>query len=277
MATVAEPADDRPGGGRSRLLEGETAIVTGATSGIGTAVATRMAEEGAAVVLAGRDPQRGKDLEGQLRASGRRAWFVPVELTDVASIRRLVEKAVELAGPISILVNNAGVTKKIGILEITEQQWDWMDGINSRGLFFCLQAVAAHMRERGRGKIVNVSSIGGKAARGTSNAAYAASKAAAIAIARVAAAELGPYNINVNSVCPGPTRTGMLRNNEHAQSSAADAPLPSDVMDAIRNNSVLRRFNEPEDVANAIVFLSSRLADNITGQSINVDSGTIWD
>lgn len=259
------------------LLEGEAAIVTGATSGIGVAIATRLTEEGAGVVLAGRDVRRGEQLEKRLRENGKRAWFIPVDLADVASINRMVEASIERAGPITILVNNAGVTRKIGIREITEDEWDWMQATNTRGLFFCLQAVAVHMRKHRRGRIVNVSSIGGKAARGTSNACYAASKAAAIAIARVAAAELGAYNINVNSVCPGPTRTGMLRNNEGAQSLGADDDIPTGVLDAIRKNAVLRRFNEPEDVANAIVFLSSPLAKNITGQSINVDNGTIWD
>jgi NAD(P)-dependent dehydrogenase (short-subunit alcohol dehydrogenase family) len=250
------------------MLKGKNAIVTGAATGIGLGIAERMAEEGANVVLADLDLERGMQAENNLRSRGARAWFLPLDVANVPSIQTMVDSAIALAGPIDILVNNAGVTKKIGILEITEKEWDWIQSINTRGLFFCLQIVARHMKERRQGKIVNMASIAAKGVRGASNAGYSASKAAVIAIARVAAAELGPYNINVNSVCPGPTRTKLLKQMEEAS---------PDVMAAIKGGAVLNRVNDPVDIANAVVFLSSSLADNITGQSINVDNGTTWD
>jgi NAD(P)-dependent dehydrogenase (short-subunit alcohol dehydrogenase family) len=250
------------------LLKGKNAIVTGAAAGIGQSIAERMAEEGANVILADIDETRGRALEQKLRAQGSKAWFVPLDVADVGSIRQMLKSAIEAAGPIDILVNNAAVTKRIGILDMTEAEWDWIQSINTRGLFFCLQIVAAHMCERRSGKIVNMSSIGGKGVRGTSNAGYAASKAAAIAIARVAAAELGSFNININSVCPGPTRTNMLGDLEN---------VSADIMTAVKESAALKRINQPEDIANAVIFLCSSLADNITGQSINVDNGTMWD
>jgi NAD(P)-dependent dehydrogenase (short-subunit alcohol dehydrogenase family) len=250
------------------MLEGKNAIVTGAAAGIGLGISERLTEEGAGVVLADLDAERGKQVEKDLQSRGARAWFLSVDVANVTSIQTMLDRAIALAGPIDILVNNAGVTKKIGILEITEHEWDWIQSINTRGLFFCLQIVARHMKEHRRGKIVNIASIAGKGARGASNASYSASKAAVIAIARVAADELGPYNINVNSVCPGPTRTKLLTQMEE---------VSPDIMTAIKSNAALNRVNEPVDIANAVVFLSSSLADNITGQSINVDNGTIWD
>ena len=250
------------------LLKGKKVLVTGTAAGIGQSIAKRMSEEGANLVLADIKEKEGRALEAQLRDSGCSATFIPVDLAKVASIRSMVETAISTMGEIDVLVNNGGVTQRLGLFDIDEEKWDWIQSINTRGLFFCLQTVALHMKERRSGKIINMASIGGKGVKGTSNASYSASKAAAIAIARVAAQELGPFNINVNSVCPGLTRTEMLADLEKANPA---------LLDSVRAMAALRRINEPVDVANAVVFLSSSLADNITGQSLNVDSGILWD
>lgn len=243
-------------------------LVTGAAAGIGQSIAKRMSEEGATLALADIKEKEGRALETQLCKDGGTAFFIPVDLANVASIRKMVETAISRMGQIDVLVNNGGVTQRRGLFEIDEEKWDWIQSINTRGLFFCLQAVALHMKERRSGKIINMASIGGKGVKGTSNASYSASKAAAIAIARVAAQELGPFNINVNSVCPGLTRTEMLADLEKANPA---------LLDSVRSMAALKRINEPVDVANAVVFLNSSLADNITGQSLNVDSGILWD
>jgi NAD(P)-dependent dehydrogenase (short-subunit alcohol dehydrogenase family) len=250
------------------LLKGKKVLVTGAAAGIGQSIAKRMSEEGATLALADIKEKEGRALETQLRKDGGTAFFIPVDLANVASIRKMVETAIARMGQIDVLVNNGGVTQRLGLFEIDEEKWDWIQSINTRGLFFCLQTVALHMKERRSGKIINMASIGGKGVKGTSNASYSASKAAAIAIARVAAQELGPFNINVNSVCPGLTRTEMLADLEKANPA---------LLDSVRSMAALKRINEPVDVANAVVFLSSSLADNITGQSLNVDSGILWD
>lgn len=243
-------------------------LVTGAAAGIGQSIAKRMSEEGATLALADIKEKEGRALETQLCKDGGTAFFIPVDLANVASIRKMVETAISRMGQIDVLVNNGGVTQRRGLFEIDEEKWDWIQSINTRGLFFCLQAVALHRKERRSGKIINMASIGGKGVKGTSNASYSASKAAAIAIARVAAQELGPFNINVNSVCPGLTRTEMLADLEKANPA---------LLDSVRSMAALKRINEPVDVANAVVFLNSSLADNITGQSLNVDSGILWD
>lgn len=250
------------------LLQNRNVVVTGAAAGIGLAIAERMVEEGANVVLADIDQARGEAQAERLNTGAGKAWFVRFDAADVQSIDAMTAAAIDLTGGVDALVNNAGVTRRIGILDITPQDWDWIQSINTRGLFFCLQRFAAHMRDRNGGRIVNIASISGKGVRGVSNASYAASKAAAIVVARVAAAELGRYNINVNSVCPGLTRTELLERIEKSNPQ---------IIEDMKNSSVLGRICETTDIANAVVFLCSDMAANITGQSLNVDSGLVWD
>ena len=180
------------------LLQGKSAIVTGGAAGIGLAICQRLVQEGAKVVISDIDESRGKALEARLRAEAGNVWFIRSDVGTVVGVEKMVAEAIGLVGRLDILVNNAGVTRRIGILDITEQDWDWIQSINAKGLFFCLQRVAVHMKEMGGGKIVNIASIAGKGAKGTSNACYAASKAAAITIARVAANELGSVRLGPN-------------------------------------------------------------------------------
>lgn len=250
------------------LLKDRTAIVTGAAAGIGLAITERLAKEGAAVLMADRDAARGEANAQRLRAAGATVTFIEADVSDLDSIDALVAEAVTQFGKIDVLVNNAGVTKRVDILDITPKDWDWIQSINTRGMFFCLQRVAAHMKEKGGGRIVNIASVSGKGMRGASNASYAASKAAAIVVARVAAAELGKFNITVNSVCPGVTRTELVDRLE-AENPEAQARLYA--------STALGRINEPADIADAVAFLSSDMARNITGQSLNVDCGMLWD
>jgi NAD(P)-dependent dehydrogenase (short-subunit alcohol dehydrogenase family) len=250
------------------LLEGRSAIVTGGAAGIGRVICLRMAEEGANVIIADVDEVKGAQLEAQIHTVGGTARFVQADVSDTDSIDVLVEKAMEINAGIDILVNNAGVTKAIPILEITEKDWDWIQGINTRGAFFCLQKVARRMKEQNYGRIVNISSVSGKGIKGSSNASYAASKAAAIVIARIAANELGRFGINVNTVVPGTVNTDLIAD--------LDRQMPG-LIDDFKKRSARGEIAQPVDVANAVVFLSSALADSITGQSINVDNGVLWD
>lgn len=250
------------------LLRDKTALVTGGAAGIGRGVCELLNAEGARIVIADRDAEKGKTLEASLRERGGEAWFVEFDAASLASIDALVAEAIRLLGHIDCLVNNAGVSRRVGILDIDEETWDWIQSINSKGMFFCLQRVAAHMKQRGGGRIVNMASIAAKGAKGTSNACYAASKATALIVARVAAAELGQYGITVNSVCPGPTRTELM--------DRLEAANPQLIADMIANSS-LGRISTPDDIAGAVLYLCSPLAANVTGQSINVDGGILWD
>ncbi|RKJ95144.1 SDR family NAD(P)-dependent oxidoreductase [Alicycliphilus denitrificans] len=250
------------------LLENKTAVVTGAAAGIGAAIAQRLAEAGANVVLTDVDTAKGAELAAALAGRGLRAHFMRCDAGDLQSIAAMTAEAIAQHGRIDVLVNNAGVTRKIPILDLTPEDWDWIQGINTRGLFFCMQGFARHMAATGGGAIVNIASIAGKGAKATSNASYAASKAAAIVMSRVAANELGRHGIRVNAVCPGATRTALLDELERANPKGFQAML---------DETALGRFATPRDIADAVLFLASDLSSSITGQSINVDNGLMWD
>lgn len=249
-------------------LAGKTAVVTGGAAGIGRATAEILARHGATVVIADIDKDQGSELAESLTGPDRPALFCHVDMADVAGVRAMVDEATRLTGTVDILVNNAAVSSPIPMLEITEDDWDRVMNVNLRGLFFCLQATAEVMRTQGSGKIVNISAISGKGAGGTANVAYAASKAGVIMLTRSAAMVLGQDGINVNCVCPGRTDTGLLAQarkvNPNMHGTNAFTP-------------VLNRMSQPSAIADAVFFLASPMADDITGQSINVDNGVVWD
>jgi 3-oxoacyl-[acyl-carrier protein] reductase len=248
------------------MLENKVAIVTGAGQGIGRAIAERFVREGAQVVIAEVDRDGGAEAA---QALGNRATFVEADLGDVASIDALVARTVADHGSVDILVNNAGVTRKLDFFDVTPEDWDWMHGINARGVFFCMQRAAREMRKAGRGKVINIASIAGKGYRGTSNIAYAATKGAVITMTRIGALQLARHNINVNAICPGVTLTPLA---EKVMAAGGD-----DILKRVERTIPLGHANQPEDMANIAAFLASAESDNITGQSFNVDGGLMWD
>lgn len=254
-------------------LENKVAIVTGAGRGMGNAISRRFADEGARVVVAEIDESSAHETFAQI---GRRGLLVMTDMSRVADINALVDKTVAQFGRVDILVNNAGVTRSLGFFDVTEADWDWMHAINARGLFFCMQRAAREMVKQRAGKIVNIASIAGKGFRGTSNIAYAGSKGAVIAMTRIGAAQLARHNINVNAICPGATRTHMYETiqNEIVAKRGMTVEEAQRRMDA---QIPLGRSNSPADIANMACFLASAEADNITGQSFNVDGGLMWD
>ena len=258
------------------LLKDKIAIVTGAGVGMGKAIALRYAKEGAHVVAAEINEATGQQTAAEVSAHDRRGLFVKTDMGKLSDINAMVAKAMETFGRIDILMNNAGVTKKLDFFEVTEADWDWIHSVNAKGVFFCMQAVAREMAKNKSGRIVNIASIAGKGFRGTSNISYAGSKGAVIAMTRIGASQLAKHNINVNSICPGATRTELYdqvmheivkRENITEEQAIArmDASIP------------LRRSNTPDDIANMAAFLASDEARNITSQSFNVDGGLMWD
>jgi NAD(P)-dependent dehydrogenase (short-subunit alcohol dehydrogenase family) len=257
-------------------LANQVALVTGAGQGIGRASAHALAAAGAHVVVADIDGAKAEATAEAIMSMQRRAAAVQADVGDLSEIDRMVRQALDAFGQIDILVNNAGVTRRADIMDLTEEDWDRIHRVNAKGVFFCLQRVAREMIPRRAGRIVNIASIAGKGYEGTSNAAYAASKGAVISLTKTAAQQLGRYNINVNSVCPGVTRTALSEAN--LQVRAQQAGVSVEEMERRRAAVIpLQRANDPEDIAAMVVFLASPGARNITGQSFNVDGGLIPD
>jgi NAD(P)-dependent dehydrogenase (short-subunit alcohol dehydrogenase family) len=257
-------------------LAGQVAIVTGGASGIGRATTRQLAERGAAVAIFGRDERAGADAIAELEATGARGLFVPIDLNEPDAIAPAVAQVIDELGAVDILVNNAAVrgmhapSGTTGVLDATVDDWDFVHSVNLRAPFLMMQTVGRHLVERGRGgRIVNVtSSAAFQAARCSTH--YASSKAALTSLTRTAAAELGPYDVNVNAVAPSLTRTGYRAE----RMPDGDAGFQRIVSKGPMAN-LLHRVTEPEDVAAAIVFLCLPASRQITGQTLHPSGGFI--
>ncbi len=243
-------------------LDGKVAIITGAARGIGLATARLFAREGARVAIADIDAPRGEAAAAEIRDQGGEALFVPVDVTDPASVQAMVRRVVDAFGRIDILVNNAGVLRDRTLLKMTDEEFDFVINVNLKGVYNCTRAVAPVMVEQGSGVILNASSVVALYGNfGQTN--YVASKAAVIGMTKVWARELGPKGIRVNAVAPGFIRTEMT------------AGLPEKVVQAVLERTPLRRWGEPEDVAHAYLFLASDEARFINGAVLSVDGGVV--
>jgi NAD(P)-dependent dehydrogenase (short-subunit alcohol dehydrogenase family) len=221
-----------------------------------------------------RDGDRGKRVAADIEASGGKAIFVEAHMEREAEAAAFVRQAADRFGRLDVLVNNAGVTRYAYIMDLTEADWDRIHRVNAKGVFFCLQRAAREMMQTGGGRIINIASISGRGYAGASNAAYAASKGAVISLTKMAAQQLGRYNINVNAICPGVTRTELGARN--AVTRAAERGITVEELLAEQEAGIpIRRANTPDDIAAMAVFLASPGSRNITGQSYNVDGGLV--
>ncbi|MDX2158653.1 MAG: 3-oxoacyl-ACP reductase family protein [Hyphomicrobiaceae bacterium] len=255
-------------------LKDKIALVTGAGQGIGRATALAMARDGAHVVCADINSATAGETAAAVASMGRKSIGVAADLGNVAEIDRMVSEAVAAFGAIDILVNNAGVTRRAYIMDLEEADWDRIHRVNAKGVFFCLQRVAKEMIPRRQGVIINIASVAGKGFIGTSNAVYAASKGAVISMTFTAAQQLGQHNINVNAVCPGIVMTAMVADLMRTMAEKEGKPI-QEIEERMVSSVPLKRANRPEDIAEAVVFLASPAARNITGQTLNVDGGLI--
>jgi NAD(P)-dependent dehydrogenase (short-subunit alcohol dehydrogenase family) len=242
-------------------LSGRTALVTGGNSGIGRATAVALAALGATVVLAGRDAARGEQAVRQIEQAGGRAFFAGADLRDEASARALAARATELAGPIDILVNSAGVFPFGPTEKMTEEQFDEVYAVNVKVPYFLVAELAPAMAARGRGAVVNVTTMVaefGAAGMGL----YGSSKAALVLLTKSWAAEYGPAGVRVNAVSPGPTRT---------EGTAA----MGDALDQLAAAGPAGRPGTAPEIAEAIVFLTTDAASFIHGAILPADGGRI--
>ena len=256
-------------------LKDKVAIVNGAGQGMGRAIAIRLASEGASVVVSDIDGKSAEETKIAIKELGYEAMSLRADITDMDDIDRLVEQTLKAFNRVDILVNNAGVTRHANIMDLTVDDWDRIHTVNARGTFFCLQRVARELISNGNGgRIINIASIAGKGYTGTSNAAYAASKGAVLALTQIAAHQLAQYDINVNSVCPGITVTPMHEATMSQRSRDRGIPL-SELEEQRAAGIPIGRANEPEDIADMVAFLAGPGSRNITGQAFNVDGGLV--
>jgi NAD(P)-dependent dehydrogenase (short-subunit alcohol dehydrogenase family) len=244
-------------------LEGQVALVTGGSRSIGRAIALAFAREGAAVAVNYvSHAEEARSAVREIEALGRRAIAVKADTSQRVQVHAMVEEVTTRLGPIDVLVNNAGVQKRVYFLDLEEADWDWILGVNLKGYFLVGQAVAARMKARGRGRIINVSSEAGgfPAQRMT---AYCVSKAGVAMLTKCMALELAQHGIRVNALAPGLTRTDINRKDLEDETflKARLARIP------------VGRVLSPEDLVGAAVFLASSDSEMMTGMTLQVDGG----
>ncbi|AKO53455.1 short-chain dehydrogenase [Marinobacter psychrophilus] len=254
------------------ILEGKTALITGAGRGIGQGIAMSLAEAGANIVAADLDINIARQTAEKVQQLGRKSLALEVDVTDPDSIHKMMQQAEEQMGPIDIAVNNAGILSIHPIAELSANAWDQVMNVNARGVFLCTQAELAVMRPRKFGRIINIASIAGKV--GFPNLShYSASKFAVIGFTNAVAKEVAAEGVTVNALCPGIVGTGMWRGPDGLSAAwAQDGESEEESWE--RHQKTLLPQGEaqtPEDMGQLAVYLAS--AAHVTGQAIAVDGG----
>ena len=249
-------------------LQGKVAVVTGSGAGMGRAMVLRMAQEGASIVVNDINASAMDAVVAELTVTGAGAIGCKADVTRRAEVKQLMAAAADRFGRIDILVNNAGISRHRHFLEMTEEDWDVVLGVDVKGVFNCIQAAAPYMMKVRYGKIINMSSISGMGASTHlgANANYAAAKAGVIQLTKTFARELGPHGINVNCIAPGTVHSDFIYTSRS----------PKEVEEHLefrKSQSVLHRIGTAQDIANAALFLASDESSFITGHVLAVNGG----
>ena len=244
-------------------LKDKVAIVTGSGRGIGEGIVLRFAEEGAKIIVNDVNEQDAKNVVDQVKAKGGQAVAVIGSVSDRLTVQKMVDTAVKEFGTLDIIVNNAGITRDSILHKMTDDQWSAVIDVNLTGVYLGIQCAARIMREKGYGKIINISSTSALGNIGQLN--YSASKAGVIGMTKTAAKELGAKGVNVNAIAPGMIWTDMMKNMPPETLKQMDMMLPFIVP--------LNRKGSPQDIANLALFLASDESSFITGQVIFCDGG----
>lgn len=244
-------------------LEGKVAIISGGARGMGAAEAKLFAREGAKVIICDVLEDEGRQTEAEINEVGGDAVFVKLDVTSQDEWENVVNTAIERFGKLDILVNNAGIIVQSTIEDMTVELWDKVMDVNAKGVFLGTKTAIPHMKEAGGGSIVNISSISGIVGQDNVNAGYNASKGAVRIFTKAAAVQYAKENIRVNSIHPGPIATPMT----------AEGRADPERVALTLDRTPLGRYGEPEEVANAVLFLASDEASYVTGSEIVVDGG----
>jgi NAD(P)-dependent dehydrogenase (short-subunit alcohol dehydrogenase family) len=247
-------------------LEGKVAVVTGAGSGIGRAIAHRFAQEGASVVIAEVNRDAGASAASEIRAEGGSALFVPTDVSRAADVEAMVRRTVAEFGRLDVLVNNAAIQILGRLADTSEEDWDRLQSVNLKGVFLCSKYAIPEMVRTGGGSIVNIASVLGLVGD-PDLAAYCAAKGGVLALTKAAALAYGPAGIRVNAICPGDVDTPMVRDYFNKD------PDPEALRRRISSEYALRRIAEPREIAEAALFLASDASSFVTATALVIDGG----
>lgn len=242
------------------LLNEKIGVITGAGRGIGRAIALQFASEGADVVCISRTQDNAQSVADEIKKSGRKAWALAVDVAEAASVKEAADQILKEPGRIDILVNNAGITRDNLLMRMSEEDWDAVLATNLRGAFLMTKAFSRAFLKQRHGRIINVSSISGILGN-AGQANYAASKAGLIALTKSTARELASRGVTANAICPGFIETDMTDR------------LAEDVKQEVIKQIPLGAFGQPEDIAEAALYLAAESGRFITGQTLTVDGG----
>ncbi len=242
-------------------LKNRVAIVTGSAQGIGLAIATRLCEEGAKVIIADLNDEKAAASSANLNKKGFETASVSVNVSDVASLENMVEFTNKTFGGVDILVNNAGILHSTPIPDVTEKEWDTVMEVNLKSVFFATQKALPYLKESKYPRVINISSLAGRMGGFETGLAYSASKGGIISLTYGFARQLSPFGITVNAVCPGTTKSAIIEQWSEAQINGLLARIP------------LGRLGDPTDIGASVAFLASDDGAFITGLLLDVNGG----